>query len=85
MTQQQDAPQLPEMISIDQVQAALQRSMDAEPTLHLALPKDASLLTDVFGTMRYLGATEQRTAELSLKHQEALARWLRAAGGGHVV
>jgi hypothetical protein len=70
----------PTTLSIAQVQAALQRCMSAEPVQDFALSRDASLLTDVFASMRFFGAVDQGIQELSEKHQSALSRWLDAEG-----
>ena len=72
---------LPETLTLSEVQAALQCCMAAEPPRDFALSPDASLLTDVFGSMRYHEATDQPVGALSEKHQAAVARWFRAAGG----
>jgi hypothetical protein len=71
------------MPTLDEVQAALQSCMTAQPPVDYDLSPDASQLATVFAEMRFAGERVRDMAALKPKQLDALGRWGGSGQGGH--
>jgi hypothetical protein len=55
---------------------ALQRCLEAEPTINYCLSRDASRLAAVLGEMNYFKRESRDFEMLSINQQGAVTRWL---------
>jgi hypothetical protein len=55
--------------------SALQRCLEAEPTVNYCLSPDASSLASVLAEMNYFGRETYDTETLSVKKKAAFQRW----------
>ena len=63
------------MPTLDEVQRALQRCLEAEPPVDFALSADASQLAAVFAEMRYARSHNVEAPAMKAKQVDAFDRW----------